>query len=183
MNIRTLAALSAALALAAGWQPDANAGPPDRSQRSESTRFLERFADLIATAAHQSNERTSEALLNTNAPPGQDAPPPPRLNETTPPPSEDVEQRAMEAPRPPTPKRDAARSGRPEADAERGNFDQLDTNGDGRISGAEGRVVADFKANFEMMDADDDGFVTQAEFRARARADNEKEEEPEEQDG
>lgn len=42
---------------------------------------------------------------------------------------------------------------------------QLDANGDGRISTAEGAASAEFKASFEMMDVDRDGFVSDSEYR------------------
>ncbi len=51
-------------------------------------------------------------------------------------------------------------------------WSRLDVDGDGRISVEEGRVDADFGANFEMIDGDGDGFVTDAEFRANARLDD-----------
>lgn len=52
----------------------------------------------------------------------------------------------------------------------RGVWQTLDTDGDGRISRAEGGVDAQFQSNFEMMDADKDGFVSDAEYRTHARA-------------
>lgn len=46
-------------------------------------------------------------------------------------------------------------------DADR--WQQLDTDGDGRISAEEGQVDADFGSNFEMMDVDHDGYVDEGE--------------------
>ena len=42
---------------------------------------------------------------------------------------------------------------------------QLDANGDGRISAAEGAASAEFTSSFEMMDVDSDGFVSTSEYR------------------
>lgn len=170
MNIRTRTLLVVALATAL-QAPAALAQVSPGQERQGSTRLMNRFTDLIASAAAQSSERSSEALLNTNAPIGSDSPPPvPRLNETTPPPIEEVEERAMQPAKPPGQVRDATEKSSDATQGSRGNFEQIDTNGDGRISAAEGQVVADFKANFEMMDADRDGYVSDAEFRADSNA-------------
>ena len=48
---------------------------------------------------------------------------------------------------------------------------RLDTNGDGKISTAEGAVDADFNAEFGTLDADKDGFVTDTEYRTAAKTD------------
>lgn len=53
----------------------------------------------------------------------------------------------------------------PQAAAAVGVWAQLDANGDGRISAAEGAASAEFKASFEMMDVDRDGFVSDSEYR------------------
>lgn len=47
---------------------------------------------------------------------------------------------------------------------QRDRWQTLDTDGDGRISEAEGAVDSDFSANFEMMDADADGYVGEDEY-------------------
>lgn len=110
----------------------------------------------------------SEALLNTNAPPSLQ-----QLNETEPPPPPEVEEAAMNAPKPPPAKaRGAANAAGHSSIVQRDKWAQLDVNGDGRISGSEGDVDADFKANFEMMDENKDGFITDAEFRAQARTEH-----------
>lgn len=51
-------------------------------------------------------------------------------------------------------------------DAERADIDwkQLDSDGDGRISRNEGSVDPDFDRNFEMMDTDSDGYITGSEM-------------------
>lgn len=46
-------------------------------------------------------------------------------------------------------------------------WNELDADGDGRISRTEGSANPDFDSNFEMTDADSDGYVTQAEQYAR----------------
>ena len=63
----------------------------------------------------------------------------------------------------------------------RDNFrwDELDADGDGRISLSEGSANPDFDSNFEMTDADGDGYVTRAEEDA---SDRENPPEPEEAD-
>ena len=110
----------------------------------------------------------SEALLNTNAPPSLQ-----QLNETEPPPPPEVEEAAMNAPKPPPANaQGAANAAAHSSVVQRDKWAQLDVNGDGRISGTEGQVDADFKANFEMMDEDKDGFITDAEFRAQAKTDH-----------
>ena len=50
-------------------------------------------------------------------------------------------------------------------------FGTLDADGDGRISATEASADADFNGGFSAMDGDGDGFVTDAEFRAHAKAD------------
>lgn len=176
MNIGTRAALL--IALAAGLSaPTVLAQSAQDAQGS--TRAIHRFTDLQASAAAQSSERISDALLNTNAPISADSPPPvQRLNETAPPPMEEVEERAMQPVKPPGTAKPAS-----EATGESAStFSQIDSNGDGRISAAEGEAVADFKATFERMDADRDGFVTETEFRADSKAEREKSEEKDRKD-
>jgi Ca2+-binding EF-hand superfamily protein len=50
-------------------------------------------------------------------------------------------------------------------------FGKLDVDGDGKISATEASADADFNGGFSAMDGDGDGFVTDAEFRAHAKAD------------
>lgn len=50
---------------------------------------------------------------------------------------------------------------------------RLDTNGDGKISTAEGAVDTDFKSEFGTLDTDKDGFVTDTEYRTAAKTDME----------
>ncbi len=52
-------------------------------------------------------------------------------------------------------------------------WSRLDTNGDGKISTAEGAVDTDFNAGFGTLDADKDGFVTDTEYRTAAKTDME----------
>jgi len=51
---------------------------------------------------------------------------------------------------------------------QRRSWKQLDVDGDGRISAAEGKADAAFSAGFGAADSNGDGFVSAAEFRARA---------------
>lgn len=119
---------------------------------------------------------TTDALLNTNAPPSLQ-----QLNESEPPLPPEVEEAAMNPPKPPpATAQGAANAAAHSSIVQREKWAQLDVNGDGRISGSEGQVDADFKANFEMMDANDDGFVTDVEFRAQAKAEHDEREEEEE---
>jgi hypothetical protein len=55
--------------------------------------------------------------------------------------------------------------------AARDVFGKLDVDGDGKISATEASADADFNGGFSAMDGDGDGFVTDAEFRAHAKAD------------
>lgn len=55
--------------------------------------------------------------------------------------------------------------------AVRATWAELDVDGDGRISLLEADTDAGFEAGFDDLDADGDGFVTEAEFRAEAKAD------------
>ena len=50
------------------------------------------------------------------------------------------------------------------------SWDELDADGDGRISRSEGSANPDFDSNFEMTDVDGDGYVTRAEEDASDRA-------------
>ena len=49
---------------------------------------------------------------------------------------------------------------------------RLDTNGDGKISTAEGAVDTEFNAGFGTLDADKDGFVTDTEYRTAAKTEH-----------
>jgi hypothetical protein len=49
-------------------------------------------------------------------------------------------------------------------------FGTLDADGDGKISATEAGADADFNGGFSAMDGDGDGFVTDAYFRANAKA-------------
>lgn len=60
-------------------------------------------------------------------------------------------------------------------------WDELDADGDGRISRSEGSANPDFDSNFEMTDADSDGYVTQEERDARSKLDEPELEEEDEQ--
>lgn len=57
----------------------------------------------------------------------------------------------------------------PVVDTTRTHMDwkQLDSDGDGRISRSEGSVDPDFDRNFEMMDTDSDGYITGSEMDDR----------------
>lgn len=55
--------------------------------------------------------------------------------------------------------------------AVRETWAELDADGDGRISLLEADIDAGFEAGFDDLDADGDGFVTEAEYRAEAKAD------------
>jgi EF hand domain-containing protein len=50
---------------------------------------------------------------------------------------------------------------------------RLDADGDGRVSATEGSADTDFNTDFATMDADHDGYVTDAEYRAAAKAEME----------
>ena len=87
-------------------------------------------------------------------------------------PTGDVADDALGAapPPPPVQSRGAEHAADHSAVVQRDAWGRLDADGDGMISADEGEVDADFSANFEMMDGDDDGFVSDAEFRASAKA-------------
>lgn len=53
---------------------------------------------------------------------------------------------------------------------QRDTWSRLDTDGDGRISAVEADADAGIDVSFPAMDSDSDGFVTDAEFRAHAKA-------------
>lgn len=75
-------------------------------------------------------------------------------------------------PPPPVQARGAAQAAGHADVVQRDVWTRLDADGDGRISVEEGAVDADFDTDFEAMDADGDGFVSDAEFRAQARAEH-----------
>ena len=58
--------------------------------------------------------------------------------------------------------------------AQRDVWTRLDTDGDGKISTAEGAADTDFNTGFAAMDTDHDGYVTDVEYRTAAKADTEK---------
>lgn len=144
-----------AIALAA-----ALAAPPALAQSSDTT------GRQKATQTTQTDAVIREQLLSTNAPVAE------QLDETRPPPvSEGIEEEEEEAMR--RTRRPSERTGEPtraadeSAPARRDRWVALDVNGDGRISVVEGDADADFRSAFEMMDADQDGYVSEAEYRAR----------------
>lgn len=53
---------------------------------------------------------------------------------------------------------------------QRDTWSRLDTDGDGRISALEADADAGIDGSFSSLDSDNDGFVTDAEFRAHAKA-------------
>ncbi|QOW19314.1 hypothetical protein INQ41_11915 [Lysobacter ciconiae] len=61
-------------------------------------------------------------------------------------------------------------------------WNELDTDGDGRISRSEGSVNADVHSNFEMTDTNGDGYITQAEREAHDRSHAVEPEEMDDQD-
>lgn len=114
--------------------------------------------------ATQTDAIVRESLINANAPVQEeldDHPPAPVAQE-------EEEEEAMRRDRrralriTPRPPRDAAA-------AHRLAWDELDADGDGRITRTEAEVNADFKSRFELLDADHDGVVTDVEYRASDR--------------
>jgi len=71
---------------------------------------------------------------------------------------------------PPVTVRGAAHAQAHSAVVQRDTWAKLDTDHDGRISSTEGGLDSAFNTNFDGMDADDDGFVSDAEYRAFAKA-------------
>lgn len=53
---------------------------------------------------------------------------------------------------------------------QRATWTRLDADGDGRISGAEADADAGIDGSFAVIDGNSDGFITDAEFRAHAKA-------------
>jgi hypothetical protein len=53
---------------------------------------------------------------------------------------------------------------------QRATWTRLDADADGRVSSTEADADAGFDASFAAMDANNDGFITDAEFRAHAKA-------------
>lgn len=152
MNRTLLPALPLALALAT---PAALAQSGDTTQSRQTDRPVQ---------TTQTDAVLRESMITTNAPVRE------RLEESTPPPVAQVEEeeeamrrdkrRALRInPRPP---RDASA-------AQRLAWDELDADGDGRITRAEAEVNAAIKSRFDEIDADHDGVVTEAEYRASGR--------------
>jgi hypothetical protein len=77
-----------------------------------------------------------------------------QMDQSTPPPSQAAESAASHS-----------------SIVQRDLWTRLDTNGDGKISSAEGAVDTDFNAEFGTLDADQDGFVTDIEYRIAAKTD------------
>ncbi len=98
-------------------------------------------ATLIACAALAAPAMAQERTANELDKMAQQISPPPVIRVEDPP-----------AATPPTADRDDVRA------------NPLDTDGDGRISRAEGSADADFERNFEMMDVDSDGYLDPAEL-------------------
>lgn len=64
----------------------------------------------------------------------------------------------------------AAHAARHSAVVQRDTWTRLDADADGRISATEADADAGFDSGFAAMDANGDGFITDAEFRAHAKA-------------
>lgn len=86
-----------------------------------------------------------------------------------------TEQTTNEAPPPSPPQSQGAEHAATHSSVvQRDVWTRLDSDGDGRISSAEGAVDTGFNAGFEAMDADRDGFVSDTEYRASAKAEMER---------
>jgi Ca2+-binding EF-hand superfamily protein len=136
--------LAAALLSPAAWAQGGK-GPPD----------VPRVAPTPSLPTPNSPEQTMrdihKPLTNTTE----------QANTNVPPPSPPQSQGAEHA---------AAHSSVVQRDV----WTRLDTDGDGRISTTEGAIDTGFNAGFAAMDADHDGFVTDAEYRAGAKAEMDK---------
>lgn len=135
-------ALAAVLLSPAAWaQQGAGKGPPDIPRTVP-----------VQTPIPNSPERTMRDLSKPVTTTTEQA------DTTLPPPSPPRSQGAEHA---------AAHS----SVVQRDLWTKLDADGDGRISTTEGAIDTDFQSGFATMDADQDGYVTDAEYRAAAKAD------------
>lgn len=64
----------------------------------------------------------------------------------------------------------AANAASNSAVVQRGTWSRLDSDGDGRISATEADADAGIDGSFSAIDSNNDGFITDAEFRAHAKA-------------
>jgi hypothetical protein len=152
MKLRCALSLAIAAALAA----------PVASAQSGDTTQSRRAGTPVQTT--QTDAVMRESMITTNAPVRE------QLDETTPPPVAQVEEEEEAMRRDPRRAlRITPRPPRTNADAQRSAWDELDADGDGRITRAEAEVNADFKSRFELLDADHDGVVTDVEYRASDR--------------
>lgn len=131
-------------------------------------------ADPAASAQVETTQSELDEEASTEALPPQVNPVEEREQDVDPrAPIDDAAEDPMSAvppPPPPVQSQDATQAVDHSDVAQRARWAGIDADGDGRISAAEAAVDADFSANFEMMDGDGDGFVTDAEFRAHAKA-------------
>lgn len=99
------------------------------------------IAGMAFAAPAAAQEQTADQLDKME----QEIAPPPVIDT-------DADIHAEEADAPPSGVRDDFR------------WDQLDADGDGRISRSEGSADPDFDSNFEMVDADSDGYIDDTEL-------------------
>ena len=141
------AALMAALLPAAAWADKGKGGGPPATPQNLPTQNLPTQGVRKETVPERATDRTMGEVQRTTNEATTDTPPP------SPPTSQGSEHAAEHS-----------------SIAQRDLWTRLDTDADGRISTTEGALDAGFTASFSTYDADGDGFVTDAEYRAGAKA-------------
>lgn len=138
------------------------AAPVASAQSGDTTQSRQAGNPVQATST---DATLRESMITTNAPVhGQ-------LDERSPPPVSPVEEEEEAMRRDPRRAlRITPRPPRTPPAAQRLAWDELDADGDGRITRAEAELNADFKTRFDAIDADHDGVVTDLEYRASGRA-------------
>jgi len=139
-NLLVIAMATALLSPAVLAQKGGVKGPPELPRTPTQTAPLPNSPEQTLRDLHKPLTKTTE-----------------QANTTLPPPSPPQSQGAEHA---------AAHS----SVVTRDLWARLDTDGDGRISTAEGGADVDFNADFALMDSNHDGFVTDTEYRTAAKA-------------
>lgn len=159
-NRKSLLTLALALALPATALTASAAAQDQTTQQLDNQQSTGQTTDPIGTTGTTNPIGTIDDADTTDTT-GATLPPPAE-GVASPPLNPEVNAMTRQQPPPREPTRGDDRT------SQRGVWQALDTDGDGRISQVEAGSDADFQSNFEMMDGDSDGYVSETEQSSHA---------------